>query len=143
VEYERMTDLTDPYWVIRYLEVGESVPGETFTVFVADREDGDGYQLDLQCMMAEPTAQDVGLELDSYCIVNEGGGVHYGGLEEVTLLPDRFILRFRDDAVEELDLPSNVVHLGIGSQIDIDEMRSGLRRVLTYGNPEKIPSMNL
>ncbi|WP_073948716.1 Imm10 family immunity protein [Streptomyces kebangsaanensis] len=137
-----MTEMTPPYWVIRYVESGESVPGGPFTVFIAENDDEDGHYFDLQCMPDEPSAQNIKLELDSYCIVSENGGVHYGGLKEVTLQPDRLVLQFLDDAVEELDLPSGVVELGIAPGIDIDEIRSGLRRVLSYGNPGKIPRMN-
>ncbi|MFJ5734084.1 Imm10 family immunity protein [Streptomyces microflavus] len=138
-----MTDLTSPQWVIRFVESGESIPGETFTIFVAEDDSGDGRHFDLQCMLSEPSAQNVRLELDSYCIVNEAGGVHYGGLEEVSLLPENLILRFRDDAVEELELSSNVVTLGIDPTIDVEEVRAGLRKVLSYGNPHKVPNMNL
>ncbi|MFG2512765.1 hypothetical protein [Streptomyces sp. NPDC048584] len=137
-----MTEINLPYWVIRYVESGESVPGGPFTIFIAEDDNGDGRHLDLQCMPDEPSAQNVRLEMDSYCIVSEGEGVHYGGLKEVTLQPDRLVLRFLDDAVEELELPSDVVELGIAPGVDVDEIRSGLRRVLSYGNPGKIPRMN-
>lgn len=137
-----MTEMTTPYWVIRYVESGESVPGGPFTVFVAEDDNGDGHHLDLQCMPDEPSPQNVRLGLDSYCIVSESGGVQYGGLKEVALHPDRLVLQFMDDAVEELELPSGVVELGIAPGVDIDEIRSGLRKVLSYGNPGQIPRMN-
>ncbi|MEG3628640.1 Imm10 family immunity protein [Streptomyces poriticola] len=135
-----------PYWTIAALVVGEAVPGATFTVFIGDGEDAesDGYYFDFQRRLSdEVKEQDVRNETDSYCVVNESGGVYYGGLEEVSLLQDVLCLRFDDGAVEALGLPSNVVPLNIASGIDIHEMRAGLRRVMSYGNPAKIPSMNL
>lgn len=131
-------------WVIRHVESGESIPGLVFTIFVAESDASEDVRyFDLQCGLSEPTAQDVDLELDSYCIVNDAGGVQYGGLDEVTLLPDGLVLSFQDDAVEELELFSRVVTLGIDPAIDFDEVRAGLRKVLSYGNPRKVPQMNL
>ena len=141
---ERMADPFS-YWVITALVIGEEVPGVTFSVFIGDGEDAvsEGYDFDLQRFLDDqPDEQNVRNGTDSYCIVNESG-VHYGGLEEVSLLPDLLSLRFDDEAVEALDLPSNIVPLGIAPTINVDEMRAGLRRVLSYGNPDKIPSTNL
>ena len=136
-----MTDPAAPYWTIEYLESGESVPGGPFTVFISEGEE-DGRSLDLQCVPDEPDEQSVRLELDSYCVVSEGGGVHYGGLEAVALRPDRLLLRFTDEAVGELELPSQEVVLGIAPGIGVEELRAGLRKVLSYGNPEKVPTMS-
>ncbi|MFF0059542.1 hypothetical protein ACFYRI_34685 [Streptomyces microflavus] len=131
-------------WVIRHVESGESTPGMVFTIYVAESDASEDVRyFDLQCALSEPTAQDVDLELDSYCIVNDAGGVQYGGLDEVAMGPDGLVLSFRDDAVEELELSSRVVTLGIDSAIDVDEVRAGLRKVLSYGNPRKVPQMNL
>ncbi|XUZ28773.1 hypothetical protein ACQVDT_29460 [Streptomyces sp. RMIT01] len=136
--------LQAPQWVIRHVESGESVPGRVFTIYVAENEGSEDVRyFDLQCGLSEPTAQDVDLELDSYCIVNDAGGVQYGGLDEVTVLPDRLVLRFQDDAAEELELSSNVVTLGIDPAVDVEKIRAGFRRVLSYGNPHKVPNMNL
>ncbi len=131
-------------WVIRHVESGESIPGMVFTIYVAESDASEDVRyFDLQCALYEPTAQDIDLELDSYCIVNDAGGVQYGGLDEVAMGPDGLVLSFRDDAVEELELSSRVVTLGIDSAIDVDEVRAGLRKVLSYGNPRKVPQMNL
>ncbi|MFI1221666.1 MULTISPECIES: Imm10 family immunity protein [unclassified Streptomyces] len=132
-----------PYWTIRHLESGESVPGQTFTVFIAEGDSGEARYFDLQRMIEEPGQQEIDLELDSYCIVSEGDGVDYGGLEEATLLPGRLILQFRSESAEELELPSRVITLGIAPGIDIDELRTGLKRVLTYGAPSKVPVISL
>ncbi len=131
------------YWTIRHLESGESVPGHVFSVFIAEGDSEDARYFDLQCMLEEPRQQDRDLEFDSYCIVSESGGVDYGGLEEAALFPHRLILRFRSDSVEELELPSENITLAIAPGVDIGELRTGLRKVLVYGNPSKVPVMSL
>lgn len=131
-------------WVIRHVESGDSIPGMVFTIYVAESDASEDVRyFDLQCALSEPTVQDVDLELDSYCIVNDAGGVQFGGLDAVTMGPDGLVLSFQDDAVEELELSSRVVTLGFDSAIDVDEVRAGLRKVLSYGNPRKVPQMNL
>lgn len=131
-------------WVIRHVESGDSIPGMVFTICVAESDASEDVRyFDLQCALSEPTVQDVDLELDSYCIVNDAGGVQFGGLDAVTMGPDGLVLSFQDDAVEELELSSRVVTLGFDSAIDVDEVRAGLRKVLSYGNPRKVPQMNL
>ncbi|MEV7877068.1 hypothetical protein [Streptomyces microflavus] len=133
-----------PDWVIRHVESGDSIPGTVFTIYVAESDASEDVRyFDLQCALSEPTVQDIDLELDSYCIVNDAGGVQFGGLEAVTMGPDGLVLSFQDDAVEELELSSRVVTLGFDSAIDVDEVRAGLRNVLSYGNPRKVPQMNL
>ncbi|WP_371625575.1 Imm10 family immunity protein [Streptomyces sp. NBC_01116] len=138
-----MAEPSVPYWTIRHLESGESVPGQTFTVFIAEGDGEDARYFDLQRMIEEPGQQEMDLELDSYCIVSEGDGVDFGGLEEATLLPGRLILRFRSASAEELQLPSTVIALGIAPGVDIGELRAGLEKVLTYGNPSKVPVISL
>ncbi|CAM5654679.1 hypothetical protein GCM10010261_63780 [Streptomyces pilosus] len=140
-----MTDLS-PFWEIATLVVGEELPGVTFSVFIGDGEDAaeDGYYFDFQRFLSEyPDEQNVRNGTDSYCVMNESGGVHYGGLRGVSLLPGLLVLSFCDEAVEVLGLPSNVIPLGISSEVDLKELRGGLQRVLTYGNPEKFPKLNL
>ncbi|MFD4029176.1 Imm10 family immunity protein [Streptomyces sp. NPDC058637] len=143
MEQWQMADPIVPYWTMRYLESGEAVPGHTFTVFIAEDDTEDARYFDLQRMIGEPGQQEIDLELDSYCIVSESDGVDYGGLEATTLLPGQLTLQFRADSVDELELPSRTITLGIDPDIDIDELRRGLKKVLTYGNSLKVPVMNL
>jgi hypothetical protein len=145
MELEWMTSLS-PYWEIATLVVGEEVPGVTFSVFIGDGEDAaeNGYYFDLQRFLSEqPDEQNVRNGTDTYCVMNESGGVHYGGLKGVSLLPGLLTLSFDDEAVKVLGLPSNVIPLEIASTVDLDEFRAGLHRVLTYGNPQKFPRLNL
>ncbi|GHH92611.1 Imm10 family immunity protein [Streptomyces capillispiralis] len=144
-----MTDLSphrSPYWEITTLVVGEEVPDITYSVFVGDGDDAvaNGYYFDLQRFLEEqPDEQNMRNGTDSYCVVNESGGVHYGGLEEVSLSPGLLTLRFDDEAIEALGLPSRVIPLGVAAEVDLDALRAGLHRVLTYGNPRRHPRLNL
>jgi hypothetical protein len=145
MELGRMADLS-PFWEITTLVVGEEVPGITFSVFISDGDDAvaNGYYFDLQRFVDEqPDEQNVRNGTDSYCVVKESGGVHCGGLEGVSLSPGRLTLRFIDEAAEVLGLPSHVIPLGIASEVDLDGLRAGLHRVLTYGNPRKLPRLHL
>jgi len=136
-----MADRCMPYWTIRHVEIREAVPGQKFTVFLLENDGEDARYFDLQRMLAEPGPQEIDLELDSYCIVSESEGVDYGGLAEVTMLPGRLALHFRPEAVEELELPSEEISLGIDPGIDVHELWAGMQRVLTYGNHLKVSAM--
>ncbi|MFI9726281.1 hypothetical protein [Streptomyces sp. NPDC052092] len=140
-----MSDLS-PYWEISTLTVGEEVPGVTFSVFVGDGTDAveNGYYFDFQRFVDDqPDEQNVRNGTDSYCVMNESGGVHYGGLKGVSLLPDLLTLSFTEEAIEVLGLPSNIIPLAIAPSVDLGGLQAGLQRVLTYGNPKKIPRLNL
>ncbi|MEU3606408.1 Imm10 family immunity protein [Streptomyces sp. NPDC035033] len=119
----------------------EAVPGQTFTVFMLENDSEGARYFDLQRMLEEPGPQEIDLDLDSYCIVSESEGVDYGGLAEVTMLPGRLVLQFRPEAVEELELPSEEIVLGIDPDINVHELWAGMQKVLTYGNHLKVPSM--
>ncbi|MCM1949294.1 Imm10 family immunity protein [Streptomyces sp. G2] len=136
-----MADGNVPYWTIRHVEIKEAVPGQTFTVFMLEDDREDARYFDLQRMLEEPGPQEIDLELDSYCIVSESEGVDYGGLAEVTMLQGRLVLQFRPEAVEELELPSEEIILGIAPDINVHELWAGMQKVLTYGNRLKVPSM--
>ncbi|MFJ8129493.1 hypothetical protein [Streptomyces hydrogenans] len=136
-----MADRNVPYWTIRHVDIKEAVPGQTFTVFMLENDSEDARYFDLQCMLEEPGPQEIDLELDSYCIVSESEGVDYGGLAEVAMLPGRLVLQFRPEAVEELELPSEEIILGIDPDINVHELWAGMQKVLTYGNHLKVPSM--
>ncbi|MCX4905277.1 Imm10 family immunity protein [Streptomyces sp. NBC_00878] len=119
--------------------VEENVPDSCFTVGLAEDEYGEGRYLTFQCGLEEPGDQERTLGLDSYCILNETGGVDYGGVKEVSLVADKISFRFRPEAVEALELPSGEIALDVAPGCDIETLRFGLRRVLNYGNPEKFP----
>ncbi|MDX3321196.1 Imm10 family immunity protein [Streptomyces sp. ME03-5684b] len=139
-----MTELS-PYWEITTLSIREEVPGVTFSILIADGEDAveNGFYFDIHRFLDEhPDEQNVRNGTDSYCVVNESSGVHYGGIVEVSLLPGLLTLTFNDKAPEVLGLPANTIPLGIAPEVNINDLQTNLRHVLTYGNPQKIPRLN-
>lgn len=129
-----------PEWLVGVVVVQENVPESCFLVGIAEDEYGDGHYLTFQSGLEEPGEQERELGLDSYCIVNETGGVHYGGLESVSLSTGQISFRFSSEAVEALSLPGQEITLSVASGSDLQSLRDGLRRVLSYGNPEKFPT---
>ncbi|PIB05723.1 MULTISPECIES: Imm10 family immunity protein [Streptomyces] len=129
-----------PEWLVRVVAVQENVPDSCFIVGIAEDEYGEGRYLTLQSGLEEPGEQERRLGLDSYCVVNETGGVHYGGIESVALSADQISFRFTSEAVGALSLPDQEMTLDIAPGSDVQNLRDGLRRVLTYGNPDKFPA---
>jgi hypothetical protein len=133
-------EVRDSEWLVRVVVVEENVLDSCFTVGLAEGEYGEGRYLTFQCGLEDPGEQERILGLDSYCIINEAGVVYYGGVESVSLSANRIFFRFTPEAVGKLDLPTGEINLYIAPEPDVESLRGGLRRVLTYGNPEKGPS---
>lgn len=129
-----------PEWMIRVITAEENLADSCFVVGIAEDSSAEGSYFILQCGLQEPSEQNQALGLDSYCILDQAGGVHYGGMEEVRIDPDKGLyLRFSEAATESLDLVSNEILLGFSENVDVELLMSGLRRVLFYGNPESFP----
>ncbi|MGP4083860.1 Imm10 family immunity protein [Streptomyces sp. KR55] len=129
-------------WLVRVVTAEENVPDSCFIVGIAEDQYGESGHFIFQAGLTAPDEQSRRLELDSYCILNETGGVHYGGLKKVSLSPSRISFQFNPEAVAELDLPAPEIELDIAPEADLEQLRAGLRRVLTYGNPEKVPEIS-
>ncbi|MFG2317691.1 hypothetical protein [Streptomyces tendae] len=135
-----------PYWEIATLMIREEVPGVTFSVFIGDGEDAaeKGFYFDFHRFLNDrPDEQNVRNGTDSYSVVNESLGVHYGGVKEVSRSGDLLRLKFSDEAIEVLNLPSSVIPLRIAPEVPLDELLSGLKYVLLYGDRQKRPSLSL
>jgi len=64
---------------------------------LAEHEDGSGRRLELQRSL-EVTDEDRRLGMDTFCLVNETGSVHYGGVEEWSLIDSELRLKLTDEA---------------------------------------------
>ncbi|WP_020116547.1 Imm10 family immunity protein [Streptomyces canus] len=137
MEYE----VSSPTWVARVAAVDENVLDSALVVGLAEDDSGEGRQLVFQCSLQEPDEQEQRLGQDSYCVLNETGGIAYGGVEVVTFSPARVSFRFSLAAVEKLSLSSQDLIVGIAPEAQVENFRTELRRVLTYGNPQKVPSL--
>ncbi|WP_319171414.1 Imm10 family immunity protein [Streptomyces sp. ME08-AFT2] len=116
-------------------------PESAFLVGLAENEFGDGSNITLQSGLEEPDSQQRKHGLDTYCILNETGEMQYGGLEAVRLMENCLVLKFSFDAAQTLSLPGRELILGIAPEVDVDALRSGLRRALTWGDPERVPQV--
>ncbi|GAA0304617.1 Imm10 family immunity protein [Streptomyces turgidiscabies] len=134
--------LNSPEWAIRVITAEENLADSCFVVGIAEDSNGEGSYFIFQCGLRGPSEQNRALGLDSYCILDQAGGVHFGGMEEVRMDPGKGLyLRFNEAAAESLDLVSNEILLGFSSNVDVELLGSSLRRVFFYGNPENFPQV--
>ncbi|MEU8747933.1 Imm10 family immunity protein [Streptomyces parvulus] len=111
---------------------------DCYTVGMAENEDGDGSYLTIQCGVNDPDAQQRRLGWDTYCVMNETGGVIYGGIESASVTGRKVVLRFTDEAAAELTIARDCEY-ELHADVDVEKLRVGLRHVLTYGDAAKIP----
>ncbi|MEU9737519.1 Imm10 family immunity protein [Streptomyces sp. NPDC048002] len=121
----------------------ENLPDSCFIVGLAEDQSGESGHLIFQAALTPPDEQSRQLELDSYCILNETGGVHYGGLTRVSISSREIRFRFTPEAVGELELPAAEIELDIDPEVDFERLRVALCKVLTYGNPAKVPEISV
>src|SRR5579884_1708916 len=115
---------------------------DAFTVGLAQHPSGEGAYLILQCALTPPDDQDAATGMDTYCLMDEKGAVHYGGIQRAELTDTTLRFRFDQDAAEELGIqnPERELALTIPPG-DTTGLCDGLRRVLTYGNPDRHPEL--
>lgn len=115
---------------------------DAFTVGLAQRTSGEGASLVLQCALTPPDAQDAATGMDTYCLMDERGAVHYGGIQRAELIGATLRFRFDRDAAGELGVqdPGRELALAIPPG-DTARLAHGLRKVLTYGNSDEIPQL--
>lgn len=115
---------------------------DAFTVGLAQHPSGQGAYLILQCALTPPDEQDAATGMDTYCLMDEQGAVHYGGIQRAELTDAALRFRFDQDAAGELGIqnPERELTLTIPTD-DAARLATGLRRVLTYGNPDRSPDL--
>jgi hypothetical protein len=88
----------------------------------------------------EPDAQEIGLGMDTYCIVREDqSGTTYGGVTYCDLAYGRLTLHFTEKAAEELGVEPV---LRIDLQVDDDSielLKPSLREILLSGHHDQRP----
>jgi hypothetical protein len=115
---------------------------DAFTVGLAQQPSGEGACLILQCALTPPDDQDAATGMDTYCLMDEQGAVHYGGIQQAELADATLRFHFDQDAAEELGIqnPDRELTLAVPPG-DTIRLTDGLRRVLTYGNPDRHPQL--
>jgi hypothetical protein len=112
------------------------------TVGLAEDAQGAGGYLIFQASLDEPTEQDSAMGMDTYCVMDDEGGVHYGGVRHVELRDRELTIRFDQDAAAELSVQGTELRLALAVPDDaIDRLRTELPRVLTYGNTAQRPTL--
>jgi hypothetical protein len=115
---------------------------DAFVVGLAEKVSGEGAYLILQCAPTPPSVSDIATGLDTYCLLDQDGAVHYGGLTRAVLGADRLTLTPTDAAADEfgVDNATNTVTLRIPPR-ETSRLAGALRRILTYGNPSQLPEL--
>jgi Immunity protein 10 len=109
---------------------------DAFTVGLAQYAGGSGAYLILQCALGPPTDQDTATGMDTYCLMDDLGGVHYGGVRSAELFDSTLRLRFDESAAMELNIQDAERELVLAvPPADESRLADGLRRVLTYNGP--------
>ncbi|WP_079109033.1 Imm10 family immunity protein [Streptomyces griseoruber] len=130
-------------WTINAVTANENPSDSCFIVGISADEYGDDGHFIFQSGLNDPSEQDRRLGLDTYCVLNEEARVSYGCIKKVTLSPTKIQFEFSAEAAARFELPDQEIEIDIAPEVDISPLRNGLQRVLTYGNPNKIPEMNL
>ncbi len=119
--------------------IGVSEDEYAFTLGVAEST-ADGPALLMMCDGGDPGPQEVGLGLDTYCLVRDDqAGTFYGGVEQVDLQRDSLAMRFRPDAARELAVDERARWTLTVSDADYELLAQGLRRVFRFGRENQHP----
>jgi hypothetical protein len=107
---------------------------------VAERDDGTGRALMFQSGPEPPDEQDVGLGMDTYCLVTEDHGTAYGCVRELAIDGDHMQVSIAQEALADLGLDDATIRIQLAVEAQsIEVLRGYLRRILTYGRPEAQP----
>lgn len=81
-------------------------------------------------------------EGESYCLVNEGGRTVYGCVREASFRDGRLFFKFTEKAVRDLNLQDSEYSFVIEDEdVDLDDVRQQLVKILTCGRPEYRPQV--
>lgn len=126
----------------RAADVEEEPDLDCLTVGVAEGADGSGMVLLFMCRLLEPDEQDVALGLDTHCLVTADQGTAYGVVDEVVLRDKALRVKVAANSLDALGLDDHEIeaYLDVDDNA-IDQLRSGLRRVMAYGRPDAHPAV--
>jgi hypothetical protein len=119
--------------------IGVSEDEYAFTLGVAQSA-ADGPALLMMCDVGESGPQEVGLAMDTYCLVRDDqAGTFYGGVKQVDLDRDSLAVRFHPDAARELAVDEYALWTLAVSDSDYELLAHGLRRVFRFGREDQHP----
>lgn len=116
-----------------------------YTLGLAETEDGqDGATLLLMCSPHPPDEQDVASGMDTYCLVDEEQSTAYGGVVAVVLDDNLLTFTLTRSTAAALALHKDELRLAMEvPPAQLDLLRTGVVRVLSYGNPSQRPQLSL
>ncbi|MGW7312188.1 Imm10 family immunity protein [Streptomyces sp. NPDC054865] len=123
----------------RALAAEADVDGET-QAGVAEHEDEDGFLLLFTRAVAEPSARDVSLGLDTYRVTTEDQCTAYGCVREVALTGNLLTVSLDPDRLDDLELQDADIEAVLDMPTEaVDELREALVKVLNHGRREARP----
>ncbi|MEV4383066.1 Imm10 family immunity protein [Streptosporangium sp. NPDC049644] len=118
----------------------EDLEGEFLSAGVSETQDGDGMMLIFQCCTYEPDDQDIALGMDTHCVITANQGTAYGAVREIRLSDNVLRVVFDPDDLEALGLAEPEVEVALDvDQESVEQLRQGLRRILSYGRADARP----
>ncbi|MEU1211585.1 Imm10 family immunity protein [Streptomyces sp. NPDC005791] len=105
-------------------------------------EEDDGFFLLFTSAVGEPSAQDVSLGLDTYCVMTPDQCTAYGCVREVALSGSLLTVSLDPGCLDDLELEDTRVEAVLDvSAESIDEMRGVLAKVLAFGREDARPRL--
>ncbi|MFE3662578.1 Imm10 family immunity protein [Streptomyces sp. NPDC059164] len=109
---------------------------------VAESDDEEAFSLLFMCDFEEPDAQEVGLGMDTHCLVTPDQGTAYGCVREVELHGDVLRVTLDPAFLDALGLAEPTVEALLRAPADdVRRMRKVLPRILAYGRQEARPRL--
>jgi hypothetical protein len=102
---------------------------EAEVLVIAEHEDGSGHRVELQRAFVF-TAEDRRLGMDTYCIVDETGATHYGGVDSWSLEDGLLEIRLSPETAQDLGIDGGYCIRLVGAQSTVDVVKEGLPAVL-------------
>ncbi|MEU5990240.1 Imm10 family immunity protein [Spirillospora sp. NPDC047418] len=116
---------------MRLASAVEDAEAGTFVIGLAEHPDGTGQALLFMCRAAPESESR--RDAETYCLSTDSGAVHYGGVRECVLEGRTLRLRLTRAAARDLEIGPDLTIALEFEDGALDELRGGLRRVLTTG----------
>ncbi|KOG09842.1 MULTISPECIES: Imm10 family immunity protein [Streptomyces] len=105
-------------------------------------EEGEGFFLLFTSVVGEPSAQDISLGLDTYCVMTPDQCTAYGCVREVALTDTSLTVSLDPGCLDDLELEDAKIEAVLDVPAEsIDELREVLAKVLSFGRTEARPRL--
>ncbi|WP_017241996.1 Imm10 family immunity protein [Streptomyces sp. SS] len=105
-------------------------------------EEGEGFFLLFTSLVGEPSAHDISLGLDTYCVMTPDQCTAYGCVREVALTGTSLTVSLDPGCLDDLELEDAKIEAVLDVPAEsIDELREVLAKVLTFGRAEARPRL--